>query len=121
MARGGFRPGAGRKRKTEKNSESKIVVQPAPDGQLIVDDSREGNEPPKRYCGTDAKAFLEDLLTDEYVDVKTKIQISNILLPYQHPRKGEGAGKKELSEERAKSAGRGRFAPSAPPKLAVVK
>ena len=33
----------------------------------------------------------------------------------------DGKGKKELSEERAKNAGQGRFAPSAPPKLAVVK
>ena len=71
----------------------------------------------------DAKAFLERLLvaTDSVVDQKTKIQIANILLPFQHSRKGEGAGKKEEQADRAKAAGAGRFSASAPPKLAMVK
>jgi len=69
----------------------------------------------------DAKEFLEKLLLSKDVDQKTKIQIANILLPFQHARKGEGAGKKEGAADRAKAAGAGKFSASAPPKLAVVK
>ena len=69
----------------------------------------------------DAKEFLEKLLLSNKVDQKTKIQIANILLPFQHSRKGEGLGKKDEASERAKTAGAGRFSASASPKLAVVK
>jgi len=69
----------------------------------------------------DAKEFLEKLLLSKDVDQKTKIQIANILLPFQHSRKGEGAGKKDEQADRAKAAGAGKFSASAPPKLAVVK
>lgn len=110
MARGGYRPGAGRKKKEPAFISKKEEVQ-----QKLDDIKAE------KYCGTDAKLFCESLLSDPGVDQRTKIQVANILLPYQHSRKGEGAGKKEEQGERAKNAGRGRFAPSAPPKLAVVK
>jgi len=64
----------------------------------------------------DAKDFLEKLLIapDSKVDRKTKIQIANILLPFQHARKGEGTGKKDEQADRAAAAGKGKFAASAP-------
>ena len=68
----------------------------------------------------DAKEFLEKLLLSKDVDQKTKIQIANILLPFQHSRKGEGLGKKDEQAGRAKAAGAGKFSASAPPKLSVV-
>lgn len=111
MARGGFRPGAGRKRKNP-------VQQVKPEEENIqqtLEEIKAGG-----YCGTDAKLFCESLLSDPNVDQKTKIQVANILLPYQHARKGEGAGKKQEKDEKAKAAGSGRFAPSNAP-LRVVK
>jgi len=82
----------------------------------------EGEEKPDTYDNPDAKDFLEKLLIapDSKVDRKTKIQIANILLPFQHARKGEGTGKKVEQADRAAVAGKGKFAASAPPKLAVV-
>ena len=69
----------------------------------------------------DAKKWLEELLISPGVDRKTKIQVASILLPYQHPRKGEaGTGKKEEQADRAKVAGAGRFAPSKVP-LSLVQ
>jgi len=41
--------------------------------------------------------------------------------PYRHARKGEGQGKKEDLADRAKQAWAGKFAPSAPPILKMVK
>lgn len=76
---------------------------------------------PEVICDSaDAKEYLEKLLMNPKVDRKTKIQISNILLPYQHPRMGEGKGKKQAREDRARQAGAGKFTPGKPP-LKVVK
>lgn len=84
--------------------------------QRVKDSKEKGLDNP------DAKAFLEALLMapESEVDRKLKIQIANILLPYQHPRIGEGKGKKEEKEDRAKSAASGKFAPGKAP-LKMVK
>ena len=68
----------------------------------------------------DAKEYLEKLLVSSAIDKKTKIQVANILLPFQHPRLGEGKGKKEDKEDRAKRASQGKFAAGKPP-IALVK
>ena len=108
MARGGYRPGAGRppgaKNKKTKN-----------DGKFKIEDIN--------LDDPDAKVFLENLLMapESEVDRKTKIQICNILLPFQHPRKGEGQGKKADLADRAQKAGSGRFSPSKPPTLERIK
>lgn len=75
------------------------------------------------YNPEDAKSkdYLERLLADPNIDQETKIRIANILLPYQYPRLSEGYGKKEEKNERAKTAGAGRFRASAPPLKLVSK
>jgi hypothetical protein len=68
----------------------------------------------------DAKEYLEKLLMSTAIDKKTKIQVANILLPFQHPRIAEGKGKKDEKADKAKQAAGGKFAPGRPP-IALVK
>ena len=68
----------------------------------------------------DAKQYLESLLVSPDIDRKTKIQIANILLPYQHSRQAEGKGKKEDKADKAKAASSGKFAPGKAP-IKLVK
>ena len=153
MARGGFRPGAGRKKGSGKKAEVKSLpllakaeeiaafyaglMEKARSGQKITPDDRKqlnallqdmtlihgGVEvaPTEQSDETkDAKEYLEKLLVSSAIDKKTKIQVANILLPFQHPRLGEGKGKKEDKEDRAKRAAAGKFAAGKPP-IALVK
>ena len=55
----------------------------------------------------------------ENPDMRARMAIA--AAPFRHARKGEGVGKKQEREDRAKAAGAGRFAPSAPPILKMVK
>ena len=153
MSRGGYRPGAGRKKGSGKKAEVKSLpllakaeeiaafyaglMEKARSGQKITPDDRKqlnallqdmtlihgGVEvaPTEQSDETkDAKEYLEKLLVSSAIDKKTKIQVANILLPFQHPRLGEGKGKKEDKEDRAKRAAAGKFAAGKPP-IALVK
>ena len=68
-----------------------------------------------------SKDYLERLLADPNIDQETKIRIANILLPYQYPRLSDGIGKKDEKQDRAKTAGQGKFKASAPPLKLVRK
>ena len=153
MARGGFRPGAGRKKGSGKKAEVKSLpllakaeeiaafyaglMEKARSGQKITPDDRKqlnallqdmtlihggGDVAPVTEADEtkDAKEYLEKLLVSSAIDKKTKIQVANILLPFQHPRLGEGKGKKEGKEDRAKRASQGKFAAGKPP-ISLVK
>ena len=153
MARGGFRPGAGRKKGSGKKAEVKSLpllakaeeiaafyaglMEKARSGQKITPDDRKqlnallqdmtlihggGDVAPVTEADEtkDAKEYLEKLLVSSAIDKKTKIQVANILLPFQHPRLGEGKGKKEDKEDRAKRASQGKCAAGKPP-IALVK
>jgi len=154
MSRGGFRPGAGRKKGSGKKEKAEVknlpllakaeeiaafyagLMEKARSGQKMTPDDRKqlnallqdmtlihgGGEvsPAEQADETkDAKEYLEKLLVSN-IDKKTKIQVANILLPFQHPRLGEGKGKKEDKEDRAKKAAAGKFAAGKPP-IALVK
>ena len=155
MGRGGFRPGAGRKKGTKKEVKTDVkslpllakaeefavfyagLMEKARSGKKMTEDDRQqmnalAMEMARIHSGgevapvteadetRDAKEYLEKLLMMNGLDKKTKIQVANILLPFQHQRIGEGKGKKEEKDERAKRAGAGRFAPGKPP-IALVK
>jgi len=51
---------------------------------------------------------------------ETRYRLAIAAAPFVHPRKGEGQGKKDEKNERAKAAGSGKFRASAPPMLKVV-
>jgi len=154
MARGGFRPGAGRKKgsgKKEKQAQASPLLVKAEEivvfyaglmekvrsGQKMTPDDRKqlnallqdmvhvhgGGQIAPAEPGDetrDAKEYLEKLLVSSVIDRKSKIQVANILLPFQHPRVGEGQGKKDEKADRAKAAASGKYAP-APAPLRVVK
>ena len=155
MARGGYRPGAGRKKgtgKKEKEAEKSLpllvkaeeialfyagLMEKARSGQKMTPDDRKqlnallqdmvhvhgGGQIASVEPGDetrDAKEYLEKLLVSSVIDRKSKIQVANILLPFQHPRVGEGQGKKDEKSDKAKAAASGKYAP-APAPLMVVK
>lgn len=112
MARGGFRPGAGRKKgaKTGKvSSEIKKDVVPA---DILAEAAAEQLDP---------LTYMLRVMNDPFVDDARRDRMAVSAAPFCHARKGEGVGKKEEKADRAKAAGAGRFASGAPPKLAVVK
>lgn len=118
MARGGYRPGAGRK---PKNSNTQSPKKPK---------KGEGKkQAPTVPADIAAEALAENttpldymlkVMRDPAVEKERRDRMAVCAAPFCHARKGEGAGKKEEKEDRAKKAGAGRFAPSAPP-LKVVK
>jgi len=73
---------------------------------------------PEQEAGNlDAYDYLRSVWNDPKVEAALRIRAAEVVFRAQ----AEGKGKKELSAERAKNAGRGRFAPSGPPKLVEVK
>jgi|SRR5688572_4592780 phage terminase small subunit len=110
MARGGYRPGAGRPRKGEKRSE-KVPVQKANEEQADVPVNPTEDRTPLE--------FMLAVMNDTQQPPNRRDRMAIAAAPFMHPRAGE-AGKKEEQAERAKRAGAGKFAPSAPPRAATV-
>ena len=64
---------------------------------------------------TDPRKFLIEVMNDESVDIKIRIDAAKAVLPYEHVRKGD-IGKKQTKLEEARSElGSGPFAPAPPP------
>jgi phage terminase small subunit len=68
-------------------------------------------------CHGDPKKFLEMLLDNNLVDVKSRLDAAKALMPYKYKKLGE-VGKKEQKEEDAKKASNG-FAPGKSPMRAA--
>ena len=157
MARGGFRPGAGRKkgtkdtkpRKGSKAHEDTEKIReilsygikakaklyhdyltrinrgeklPVADQKMVDKLAEElaANLIESERTGTVAEcfeplAYMLAVMNDPTADKERRDRMATAAAPYCHPRKGEGMGKKEEKEDRAKQAGKGRFRPSAPP------
>lgn len=105
MGRGGYRAGAGRPRKTEKKEKP----------------TTKQSEPKSDY-GEDLLPldYMLKVMNDPKVDASRRDRMAIAAAPFMHGRKGEGAGKKEEKNDRAKAAATGRFA-SSPAPLKVVK
>lgn len=71
---------------------------------------------------SDPKEFLLATMNDFETDSKLRVDAAKALMPFIHPRKGEG-GKKEEKENAAKTAAKGKFgaAPPPPSHLRAVK
>ena len=74
----------------------------------------EGFDFSKAIRFTDPKEFLLATMNDFETDSKLRVDAAKALMPFIHPRKGEG-GKKEEKENAAKSASKGKFGASPPP------
>ena len=112
MARGGYRPGSGPKkgtkyspRGTRRDPKQKIPKD-------IIDSAAAEKKTPLQY--------MLDRMNDPAIDDNTRDRMAIASAPFVHARKGEGAGKKEELEGKAKTAGSGKFKASTPPSLKVV-
>ena len=103
MARGGYRPGAGRPRKGEKPIAAEIKAE-----------SRKLNLSPLEY--------MLSVMNDEGADDQRRDRMAVSAAPYVHPKKAEaGDGKKAERQAKAEAAaaGGGKFAVPPAPKLVV--
>ena len=114
MASGGYRPGSGPKKWTKyrPRGSKKEVVKKDEIPQDIIEDAKVENLDPLTY--------MLKVMNDNTVDPNRRDRMAVLAAPYLHSRKGEGAGKKAESDEKAKTAGAGRFASMAN-KLKLVK
>lgn len=67
----------------------------------------------------DPLKFLLAVMNDPDAGARLRVDAAKAALPFVHGRKGEG-GKKDERQAAAEKAGKGRFAPSAPPKLTAI-
>jgi len=115
MGRGGYRPGAGRKKGSKASGAPKTVVRVPKCPKVpedIEQDAAKENLDPLTY-------MLKVMNTPgEPNDRRDRMAIA--AAPFVHARKGEGKGKKNEREENAKRAGQGKFAPAKAP-LRMVK
>jgi len=112
--RGGPRPGSGPRKGTKYSKRGTRKPQIPKDGipQDIKDAAKLENLTPLE--------FLEREMNNTGNLLDIRIRCAQIAAPFKHARKGEGAGKKDEKAEKAKEAGKGRFAPSKAP-LELVK
>ena len=101
MARGGYRPGAGRPKGAKSKSKKAIIKG---DGYL--------------ECLTPLE-FMLQVMRDDNLDISIRLRAASLAAPYCHTRKGEVSGKED-AKERAKKAAAGIYAPGKPP-LKIVK
>jgi phage terminase small subunit len=80
--------------------------------QDILDDAKAANMTPLDY--------MLMVMRDEKVESERRDRMAVSAAPYVHSRKGEGLGKKQEKDDKAKAAGSGKFASGRPP-ITLVK
>lgn len=111
MARGGYRPGAGRKKGSKTGDAKTSQKKPAIPDDVAAEAAAEGLDP---------LAYMLKVMNDPKAEKERRDRMAIAAAPFVHPRKGEGAGKKDEKSERAKEAGKGKFAPGVAP-IRVIK
>lgn len=101
---GGKRAGSGRP-KGSKNKKQSFET-------IIIEEAKEETLTPLQY--------MLKVMNDPAAPCDRRDKMAVAAAPYVHV-KGEEPGKKKTAEERAKAASRGKFAPSKPPGLQLVK
>ena len=100
------------------NKNANAVSKPAKAKPPTLDLGESGEESTfdfsKAMTFTDPKAFLIATMNDYDADAKLRVDAAKALMPFIHPRKGEG-GKKEEKENAAKTASKGKFGAAPPP------
>ena len=112
MARGGYRPGSGPKKGAKYNKgETKSTK-----GGDIPDDIKKEAE----AANMDPLDYMLKVMNDPDAEPERRDRMAIAAAPFVHPRKGEGKGKKDERDERAKAAGSGKFAAGRAP-ISLVK
>ena len=120
MARGGYRPGSGPQKGTKYGPRK-------PKDDAVVDKKPRKPKEPKIPEGApesaaenlDPLSYMLQVINDPNEDTKTRLNAASLAAPYLY-QKAEKGNKKQEKDEKAKSAGAGRFASGAAP-LKVVK
>jgi len=163
MARGGYRPGAGRKPGSKDKAPRKIIKKQTSDkkkikailelgvkakarmyqeylmriskgeslsitekklmdkiGAELTEGLDDGDKEIIEAENLDPLEYMLKVMNDPQAEKDRRDKMAIAAAPFIHARKGEGAGKKQEREERAKAAGSGKFAPGKVP-LKVVK
>jgi len=92
----------------------KPVNEKPPAEDLALGDVESSFDFSRAMTFTDPKAFLIATMNDYDADAKLRVDAAKALMPFIHPRKGEGS-KKEEKEDAAKKAGKGKFGAAPPP------
>ena len=107
MARGGYRPGAGRPRKEAGK---------AP----VVKDEKDAEKPRQSLGGLTPLEYMLSVMNSESVDDARRDKMAIAAAPYVHGKAAEAVpGKKEQKQEAAEKVAAGKFAPRGGPRLAV--
>lgn len=116
MARGGYRPGAGRKKAAGSTAARRQLGFPQfPPPPTTVDESPAGIAAKASAEGLSPLEYMLRIMSDPAVDPARRDRMAIAAAPFFHPRKGDGAGKKKDLSDKAKAASSGKFAPAAPP------
>ena len=113
MARGGYRPGAGRPKssKNPRKSGKRVPVAAEKSPVMVSVPSEDGTKKlPLDY--------MIDVMNDPEAEQSRRDRMAIAATPFMHPKYGE-SGKKEEKKKAAEAAGSGKFKPAAPPKLVV--
>ncbi|HOQ43390.1 MAG TPA: hypothetical protein PK178_14615 [Smithellaceae bacterium] len=102
MAKGGYRPGAGRPKGSKNKSKMADIKADAHCLEILS-----------------PLEFLLQVMRDDNQDTNTRLRAASLAAPFCHTRKGEASGKED-AKERAKRAASGIFAPGKPP-LKIVR
>jgi len=131
MARGGARPNSGpakgtkyRKRqpKADRLAEKMIKKQQKPKGiKKEPGIESEGEIKLKSGYKTPLQYMLDVMNDNSETDNARRDRMAQAAAPYMHSRRGEKSSKKDDRNKRAKDASKGKFSPSAPPRLKAVK
>lgn len=114
MARGGYRPGAGRPRKNPEETSAKASTRPAK--------AAAGNQTAKERLDLTPLEYMLDVINDPNADQARRDRMALAAAPFVHGKIAEvGAGKKEQQKQAAEklAEGGGRFATRQGPRLAV--
>jgi phage terminase small subunit len=115
MARGGFRPGAGRPRKSGAGGAvDKAAV-------AVKSEAQAGAEPAGEITPLE---YLLSVVNDQFAEKGDRFKAAVAAAPYVHARASDllaAKGKKEQKQGEAERVAGGKFAPRGGPKLAVVK
>ncbi|WP_367376594.1 terminase small subunit [Hafnia alvei] len=109
------------RKKTEKIEVDEVPVYRRNVNTPTVNTPKDKPEEKKTEVATydDPLEFLRDVMNDPTKDILTRKDAAKSMLPYIHPKKGEG-GKKDARHAAAKAAsGASKFGAMAPPKLVV--
>lgn len=126
MGRGGYRPNSGPAKGTKYKTKSKLAEVNQKPGNNLEAKSTKGktdDSPGGKIGHLDnftPLEYMQKVMNDPGNDTSTRLRAASLAAPFIHSRKGEGTGKKGERDEKAKTAGAGRFA-SSPPPLRVIK